>query len=430
MKVSVFGLGYVGAVAAGCLARDGHTVVGCDSNAAKVELLNAGRAPVVEAGLDDLLAEAVAARRLWATTEAAEAVAASDLSLVSVGTPSRPNGGLDLSAVERVAIDLGAALRDKGQDHAVVLRSTVLPGTTLGLLAPTLEAAAGRPVPVCFNPEFLREGSSVRDFDHPPFTLIGADAPDLAAGVAELYATVQAEVIVTTVAAAEMVKYVSNAWHAVKVAFANEIGVLAKAFRVDGHEVMGLFCRDDKLNISPRYLLPGFAFGGSCLPKDLRALLCRARELDLETPLLAAVLPSNQAQVARAAERVLASGRRRVSLLGLSFKAGTDDLRESPLVALAETLLGKGCELRIYDRNVALARLVGANRAYVDQHLPHLGALLSDDLEAVLAHGEVVIIGHRDPALADLPARCGGKLVLDLVRAVDPPVAGVDALGW
>jgi GDP-mannose 6-dehydrogenase len=269
-------------------------------------------------------------------------------------------------------------------------------------------------VPVCFNPEFLREGSSVRDFDAPPFTILGADEAALAETVAGLYAGVKAEVIVTAIESAELLKYVSNTWHAVKVSFANEIGALATALGADGRAVMELFCRDTKLNISPRYLMPGFAFGGSCLPKDVRALLHRAKELDVDTPLLAGVLPSNQIHLQRAVQWVLDTGLKRVSLLGLSFKAGTDDLRESPLAALAEALLGKGRELRIFDRNVSLTRLVGANRAYVDEHLPHLGALLDTDLEAVVAHGEVIVVGQRDAAFADVLARHPGKRVLDL----------------
>jgi GDP-mannose 6-dehydrogenase len=357
----------------------------------------------------------------------------SELSLISVGTPSRPNGSLELAAVQRVAHDIGRILAHKRAEHTVVLRSTVLPGTTRGLVKPLLDDGAGRTVPLCFNPEFLREGCSVRDFDHPPFTLIGADDPALAGPVEQLYTTVQADVIHSAVETAEMVKYVSNAWHALKVAFGNEIGAVAKALGVDGHEVMRIFCRDDKLNISARYLMPGFAFGGSCLPKDLRALLYRGRELDVELPLLASVLPSNVQQVQRGIDRILASGHRQVSLLGLSFKAGTDDLRESPLVTLAETLLGKGCHLRIYDRNVSLSHLVGANRAYLEHHLPHIASLLCTDLEAVLEHGEVIVIGNRDPEFADVPQRAAGKLVLDLVRLSDDIGAmpeGYEGLGW
>jgi GDP-mannose 6-dehydrogenase len=298
---------------------------------------------------------------------------------------------------------------------------------------PALAEAAGRAVPVCFNPEFLREGNSVEDYYHPPFTLVGADEPAAAEVVRELYAKVPGEFIATTIETAEMAKYVANAYHALKVAFGNEIGSLAKALGVDGHEVMRIFCLDTKLNISARYLMPGFAFGGSCLPKDLRAILYRARELDVELPLLGAVLPSNQHQVARAVERILASGHRKVSLLGLSFKAGTDDLRESPLVTLAETLLGKGCELRIYDQSVSLARLVGANRAYIEQRLPHLASLLSDSLDEVIEHGEVLVIGNGSKEFRDVPERADGKLVLDLVRVqerVDGLPETYEGLGW
>ncbi|MBI5831886.1 MAG: UDP-glucose/GDP-mannose dehydrogenase family protein [Armatimonadetes bacterium] len=414
MRVSVFGLGYVGAVASACLARDGHQVIGVDANADKVAQIRAGRAPVIEEGLDALIVAGVGSGRLTATTDAAAAVADSEISLISVGTPSRANGSLDLTAVERVAADLGRALAGKaGAGHVVVLRSTVLPGTTRGLLAPSLAREAGWAVPVCFNPEFLREGSSIRDFDDPPFTILGADDEATAKAVAPLYGSVSGDVVHCALENAELLKYVSNSWHAVKVAFANEVGSVAAALGVDGGEVMRLFARDEKLNISARYLMPGFAFGGSCLPKDLRALTYRARELDVETPLLSSVLPSNRVIVERAVEAVLATGCRRVAMLGLAFKSGTDDLRESPLVTLAEALLGKGCELRIYDENVSLTRLVGANRAYVDQRLPHLSALLSDDLDAVVAHGEVIILGQRNAELAQR-ARAASGQVIDL----------------
>lgn len=429
MKVSIFGLGYVGAVAAGCLARDGHEVIGCDASEAKVDMIRGGHAPVIEDQLDPLIAEGVASGRLRATTDAVAAVAETELSLVSVGTPSRANGSLDLTAVRRVAQDLGAAIAAKGGDHRVVLRSTVLPGTTREVLMPLLAEAAGQPVPVCFNPEFLREGSSVKDFYSPPFTLVGADDRADAQAAARLYGAVSGDVILTALETAELVKYVCNAYHALKVAFGNEIGAFAKALGVDGYEVMQIFCRDDKLNCSPRYLMPGFAFGGSCLPKDLRALLYRARELDVELPLLGSVLPSNQVMVQRAVDWVLSSGRPKVGLLGLSFKAGTDDLRESPLVTLTEALLGKGLDVRIYDQYVSLSQLVGANRAYLEQRLPHVANLLADDLEAVIDHGEVLIIGNNSPEFSDVPGRVGDKRVLDLVRLSRTEATG-EGLGW
>jgi GDP-mannose 6-dehydrogenase len=389
VRVSVFGLGYVGCVSAAALAADGHEVVGVDVNPDKVAAVNAGRSPIVEPGLDECLARGVAGHRLRATTGAADAVRASEVSLLCVGTPSRRNGSLDLTYLQRVSEEIGEALRDAPQYHVVVVRSTVLPGTTHEVVIPTLERASGKRYGdgfgVSVNPEFLREGTALEDFRTPPLTLVGHNHAADATGTIGLYSSIDAPLVSTSIRVAEMIKYTSNTWHALKIVFANEIGNLCKRLGVDSHEVMDIFCRDEKLNVSARYLKPGFAFGGSCLPKDVRAVQYRAKELDVELPLISQILPSNRAQIQRAIDEVIETGRKRIALLGFSFKAGTDDLRESPLVILAEALLGKGLSLKIYDSNVSLAKLVGANKSYIEQQIPHLSSLLctSSDEEAV-----------------------------------------------
>ena len=421
MKVSVFGLGYVGSVSAAAFAADGHDVVGVDVHQGKVDAINAGRSPIVEPGLDDLLHEGVERGRLRATTNTDEAVHATELSLICVGTPSRKNGSLDLSYLTRVCEQIGTVLRDKRDYHVVVVRSTVLPGTTHAHVIPALERTSGKTYGegfgVAVNPEFLREGSAIKDFRHPPLTLVGHNHAADAGPTTALYASLDAPLCSTSIRVAEMMKYTSNAWHAVKVVFANEIGNLCKRLEVDSHEVMDIFCKDDKLNLSPYYLKPGFAFGGSCLPKDVRALQYRAKELDLRMPLIESVLPSNQLQVQHAIDRIVETGARRVGLFGFSFKAGTDDLRESPMVILAEALLGKGYELRIYDRNVSLARLVGANKQYIEEQIPHLSRHLSDSLDEVIASAEVIVIGNGAPEFSEAVTRCRpDQTVIDLVR--------------
>ena len=421
MRVSVFGLGYVGSVSAAAFAADGHDVVGVDVNPDKVCAVNAGRSPIVEPGLDDLLQRGVASRRLRATTDTADAIRASDLSLVCVGTPSRKNGSLDLTYLARVCEQIGAELKDKPDYHVVVIRSTVLPGTTHGHVIPALERASGKKYGegfgVSVNPEFLREGTALKDFNEPPLTLVGHNHAADAAPTKALYQNLEAPLVGTTIRVAEMMKYTSNAWHAVKIVFANEIGNLCKQVGVDSHDVMDIFCKDTKLNLSSYYLKPGFAFGGSCLPKDVRALQYRAREADLELPLINSVLESNRLQVLRAVERVVDTGRKKVGLLGFSFKAGTDDLRESPMVILAEALLGKGFSLRIYDRNVSLARLVGANKQYIDEQIPHLSQHLSESLDEVIGESEVIVVGNNAPEFSDAVTRCRpDQIVIDLVR--------------
>ncbi len=430
-KISIFGLGYVGSVSAACLAESGFEVVGVDVSPIKVDTINAGRSPIVEEGLGDLIGRATADGRLRATSDGINAVLETDLSLICVGTPSNANGSLNLDAVQRVAESIGLAIGRKEGWHVVVVRSTMLPGSTQEWVIPALERESGKRAGadfgVCYNPEFLREGTSIRDFHEPPFTVIGGETPRANEAVAELYSSVDGDVIHTPIPVAEMVKYVSNAFHGLKIAFANEIGALARTQQIDSHEVMEIFCRDRKLNISPAYLRPGYAFGGSCLPKDLRALVHHGRQHDLSLPVLEAILPSNQQQIERAYEMVRATGVRRVGVLGLSFKAGTDDLRESPLVALVERLIGRGYQVAVYDRNVSLANLHGANRAYIEQEIPHIVSILTDSLEDLMERSELVIVGYADPSFSDaLRARGEGRHVIDLVRFETTRAAGAN----
>ena len=421
MNVSVFGLGYVGSVSAASFAADGHTVVGVDVSPEKVASLNEGRSPIVEKGLDELIRDNAANGRLRATTSTAEAVNATDLSLICVGTPSRRNGSLDLTYLERVCEQIGGALRDKPAYHVVVVRSTVLPGTTHEVVIPALERTSGKKYGTGFgvtvNPEFLREGTAINDFRHPPLTLVGHNYQSDAQPTQALYDKVEAPLVSTSIRTAEMIKYASNTWHALKVCFANEVGNLCKRLEIDSHEVMDIFCRDTKLNLSSYYMKPGFAFGGSCLPKDVRAMQYRAKEVDLDMPVIQSILGSNQLQIQHALDMVLETGRKRVGLLGFSFKAGTDDLRESPLVILAEALLGKGYELSIYDRNVSLARLVGANKDYINKQIPHLSSLLADTTDEVLARSEVLVVGNASPEFAEALTRTRpDHVIVDLVR--------------
>jgi GDP-mannose 6-dehydrogenase len=419
MRVSVFGLGYVGCVTAACLAKAGHVVVGVDVNAEKVAMINSATSPIVEPGLPELLREVVGTGRLRATTSSEQAVAESDLSLICVGTPSRTNGRIDVDAVVRTGQSIGQAVRKHAEPHTVVLRSTVLPGTAEQYLVPALLAGAGgrAATRVAVNPEFMREGSSLNDFSRPPLTLVGCGDPATASLLRLLYESVQAPFVHTSIRTAEMVKYAANAFHALKVCFANEVADVCAALGADGAEVMRVFAMDRKLNLSDAYLRPGFAFGGSCLPKDLRALLYAARAADVSVPVLASVLPSNEAQVRRGVDLVLASRRQRVGVVGLSFKAGTDDLRESPMVALVETLIGKGCDVRILDRNVSMARLVGANRRYIEEEIPHIASLMCASAEALLAHADVIVIGNAcEDATEVLAAAQPEHLTVDLTR--------------
>ncbi|MGH8169940.1 MAG: nucleotide sugar dehydrogenase [Steroidobacteraceae bacterium] len=421
MKVSIFGLGYVGAVSAACLAERGHMVIGVDPNVDKVELINSGRAPVVEAELAELTRRAVSEKRLRATTDAVSAVLDSEITFVCVPTPSQTNGNLDFRYLERVCSEIGSALLEKRSFHVVVVRSTILPGTVKGLVIPTLERASGRRVGedfgVCNNPEFLRESTAVADFRNPSKTVIGASDSRSGDLVQSLYDGFPGAVIRCPVEVGEMVKYADNSWHATKVTFANEIGKICKSVGVDSHAVMDIFCKDAKLNLSSYYLKPGFAFGGSCLPKDLRAITYHARSRDVSTPLLNSLMFSNGEQIEQGIAMVLASRRKKVGVLGFSFKAGTDYLRESPLVEVIERLIGKGFDLRLYDRNVNLAKLTGANREYIMKSIPHIERLMVTSVEQVLDHADVLVIGNRGEEFTGLANHLRpDQLVIDFVR--------------
>lgn len=409
MRISVFGLGYVGTVSAGCLAMDGHQVLGVDPVPAKVDLINRGQSPIIETDIGDIISSTVKAGRLRATDDPAQAICETDLSFVCVGTPSQPNGNLDLRYIRRICEQIGDALKSKAGRHTVVIRSTILPGTMHNIVIPVLEEfsgkKAGKEFGVCNNPEFLREGSAVKDFRSPPKTVIGELEQVSGDILTALFEDIDAPLIRTDLKTAEMIKYVDNSWHALKIGFGNEIGNLCKSFGIDAHEVMNIFCQDRKLNISSAYLRPGFAFGGSCLPKDLRALSYCAKTHDLHLPILTSILPSNEMQVARGLQMIMDRGYTKVGVLGFSFKAGTDDLRESPVIEVIERLIGKGYDLRIYDRNVNLASLVGANRDFILNHIPHISKLMVGDIDTVLSHAQTVVIGNNDPEFKQVPDR-------------------------
>jgi GDP-mannose 6-dehydrogenase len=437
MKISVMGLGYVGAVSAALLSQEGHEVIGVDTDLTKVSLIKNGKSPIIERDVGEIIRQQVAAGRLCATTNVTAAVRLTDLSLICVGTPGLPSGCIDLQYVRRLCEQIGTALRGHDGAPVVVMRSTLLPGTMRELVIPTLEARSGKRAGVefgvCINPEFLREGTAVHDYYHPPKTVIGELNQASGDLLASLYAKMPGPLVRTDIQTAEMVKYADNAWHALKVGFANEIGNLCKALEVDGHQVMGIFCQDTKLNLSPYYLKPGFAFGGSCLPKDLRALLHKARTLDVALPILSAILPSNEAQLERGVRAVIERGSRKVGILGFSFKAGTDDLRESPMVELTERLIGKGYDLRIYDSNVRLASIHGANRNYILNHIPHISRLMVPSIDDVLAHAETIVIGNAAPEFREVPRRLAeGQTLIDFVRVCNSrSVAGVyEGICW
>jgi GDP-mannose 6-dehydrogenase len=437
MKICVLGLGYVGAVSAGLLAKEGHEVIGVDPERAKVDLINAGRSPIIEKDLNDIIATEVAAGRLRASTAVEDAVRHTDLALVCVGTPSQPNGGIDLKYVRRVCEQIGKTLATHPGAPVIVMRSTMLPGTMRDVVIPTLEKhsgkKAGEEFGLCINPEFLREGTAVHDYYHPPKTVIGEVNRASGDVLANLYAKIPGPLVRTDIETAEMVKYADNCWHALKVGFANEMGSVCKAAGVDAHKVMDIFCQDQKLNLSPYYLKPGFAFGGSCLPKDLRALLYKAKTLDVQLPILAAVLPSNQLQIERGVQAIVDKGSRRIGILGFSFKAGTDDLRESPMVEVTERLIGKGYDLRVYDRNVSLASIHGANRDYILNKIPHISRLMVSSIDEVIAHAQTIVIGNAAPEFAEVPRSIGeGQTIIDFVRVSESrSIAGVyEGLCW
>lgn len=421
MRISIFGLGYVGTVSAACLAADSHEVLGVDPVSEKVELINRGLSPIVENEIGEIIEATVRSGHLRATQDPIAAVHGTDLSFVCVGTPSQPNGNLDLRFIRRICEQIGHALQTKTDRHTVVIRSTILPGTMKKVVIPTLEEYSGKrsgeDFGVCYNPEFLREGTAVKDFRYPPKTVFGEldrESGDMLMG---LYQQIEAPLIRTKLSEAEMIKYVDNSWHALKIGFANEIGNLCDAFEVEAEEVMNIFCQDKKLNISPAYLKPGFAFGGSCLPKDLRALSYQAKMHDLQLPILGSVLPSNEMQIVRGIKQVIESGNTRVGVFGFSFKAGTDDLRESPVIEVIERLIGKGYDLRIYDRNVNIAALVGANRDFILNRIPHISRLMAPSIEAVLAHAQTVVIGNQDPEFRQIQEKLReDQCLIDLVR--------------
>lgn len=424
MNLSVFGLGYVGAVSAACLAKEGHTIIGVDPVDIKVKMINRGDTPIIEKQIGEIIKSVVDNGRLRATTNASEAVANSELSLVCVGTPSQLNGDLDISHVRRVCEHIGAAIKNKTSRHVVVIRSTILPGTIKNIVIPSLEASSGKvggqDFGVCNNPEFLREGTAVYDFYNPPKTVIGetdAISGDL---LASIYQNLDGSVIRTSIEVAEMVKYVDNVWHALKVGFGNEVGNICKSLGVDSHEVMDIFVKDTKLNISPNYLKPGFAFGGSCLPKDVRALAYKGKSLDIDLPILNAILPSNDSHIKNGLRMVMEAGNKNIGFLGFSFKAGTDDLRESPVVELIERLLGKGYEIKLYDKNVNLAALVGANKDFIMNRIPHIAKLMVKTMDEVLEHAQTIVIGNNSSEFKDLMEKVReDQKVIDLVRAVE-----------
>ncbi|MDB5970724.1 MAG: GDP-mannose 6-dehydrogenase [Hydrocarboniphaga sp.] len=400
MDISIFGMGYVGAVCAAALADRGHGIIGVDVSKDKVDLINAGRSPIVEPGLEELLAKGVKSGKLRATSDIIDAITATSLSMICVGTPSKKSGDLDLEHIEAVCRQIGAALRGKQERHTIVVRSTVLPGTVRNVVMPIIEEASGKQfgpqLGLAVNPEFLRESTAIRDYAEPPMTVIGELDESSGDLLASIYEDLPAEILRRSIEVAEMVKYSCNVWHATKISFANEIGNIAKAAGVDGRDVMEVVCQDSKLNLSDYYMRPGFAFGGSCLPKDVRALSYRATQMDVEIPLLKSLMLTNQGQIKKAFDLVESFGLRKIGMLGLSFKAKTDDLRESPLVELAEMLIGKGYELSIYDKNVDYARVHGANRDYINSKIPHISSLLKTELSDVIDESEVLVLGLRD----------------------------------
>ena len=424
MEISIFGMGYVGAVCSACLAGEGHDVIGVDPNKTKVDIINGGQSPIIEKGLDKAISTAVSKGRLRATMSATEAIQDTDISLICVGTPSQLNGSLDLKYVRNVCEEIGSVLKQKDQYHVVVIRSTVLPGTIRTVVIPTLEHSSGKKVGTDFgvasNPEFLREGTAIYDFYNPPKTVIGESDSRTGDLLQRLYSITDAPILRVDLETAEMVKYADNVWHAAKICFANEIGNMCKAHGVDGHKVMDVFCQDTKLNLSPYYLKPGFAFGGSCLPKDVRALTYKGRSMDLDLPLLNSLLISNHRQIERGIEMITERGNKKIGILGLSFKAGTDDLRESPMVELTEYLLGKGFDIKIYDRKVRLASLIGANKDYLLNKIPHVSRLIVSHLEDVLNHAQTLVIGNKDDEFKEvLKLAREDQAIVDFVRISD-----------
>lgn len=435
MKVAVFGLGYVGCVTLGCLAKDGHDLVGVDVSPEKIALINQGRPTIVESGIDELTRSAWEAGRISATTDHIEALQGCAVSIICVGTPNTANGHLDMQHVHNVARNIADGLRHQVLFHVVCIRSTVAQGTNRkvgDLIEEHSGKCRGKDFEVVSNPEFLREATAVSDFFNPPVTVIGTDSDHAYAVVCELYQGINAPVRRTSIAAAETIKLVNNSWHALKVAFANEIGVICKNLGIDAHELMDLFCQDKALNLSSYYLRPGFAYGGSCLPKDLKALTTMSHDHYVQTPLIDAIHLSNSHHKQRLVDLVIEKGMRSIGILGFSFKPGTDDLRSSPIVEVAETLIGRGCIVRIYDRNVHLSNLMGTNRAYINARIPHLAELISNDLDTVVAASDLIIVANREPEFQDLGSRCQGKPIIDLVHipGLGSHAGGYDGIAW
>ena len=435
MKISIFGLGYVGAVSLGCLARDGHEVTGVDIDQVKLDLITEGQTPIIEEGMADLMSDVAKSGLVNVTQDVNAAVSNSEISFICVGTPSAANGSQNQSALVRLSKQLGLAIANKDDYHIFVLRSTVTPGTLEDVMRPIIEEKSGKKngidFDLCFQPEFLREGSSIKDYDNPPYTVIGSNSDRASNKIRDLFGHLPCEFHVCSIKTAEMLKFCCNDFHALKITFANEVGRLSQSLGVDPHEVMGLICKDTQLNISPVYLKPGFSFGGSCLPKDLRATVHMAKMRDVEVPMLAGVLESNKIHTEHAINEVLETGKRKVGMIGLSFKSGTDDLRESPMVTITEQFIGKGVELAIYDPEVNLSRLLGANKHYINESIPHIGELMVDDCEEMIRNCEVLVVGLNDEALVDLIHKTvrPDQIVLDLVNIPEQETLDCDYRG-
>lgn len=440
MKISIFGLGYVGCVGAACLAKLGHKVIGVDVNENKVRLINEGKPTIIEEGIAELCAEAHEKGLMSATMDVREAVHGTDVSFIVVGTPSSKEGHLNLNYIYKVAEQIGEALGDKpankdGSRHIVAIRSTVLPGTNekVGRIIEEISGLkCGKDFTIVSNPEFLREGTSVKDYFNPPLTLVGTDMPEAEAVFREIYKDIDAEFICTDIRVAEMMKYVNNTYHALKIVFGNEVGNICKELNIDSHKVMEIFCKDKQLNISPYYFKPGFAYGGSCLPKDMKALKTLAHDHYVDVPVIEAIGESNELQKRRAVQLIMAQGKRKVGILGLSFKAGTDDLRCSPIVDVVESLLGKGFEIRIYDKNVKVSELTGTNKDFIMAKIPHLQHFVTDNLDAVCCQSDVLVVTNKEKEFAELLAKYPNKIVVDLVRQwKDVDYAGhYEGLSW
>lgn len=424
MKISVFGLGYVGAVSSACLAKCGHTVIGVDRDTVKINLINDGKTPIIEKDLESLIDQNVKAGRLKAVADPYYAVEKTEISLICVGTPSEKNGRIDLTYITRVSSEIGKALAAKDTHHIVVVRSTILPGTVQGTIIPLLETHSGKKVGrdfgIAYNPEFLREATAVNDFFNPPKTVIGSLNPEDGKKIYKLYVGIDAPLIQTNIKIAEIVKYADNAFHALKITFANEIGLLCKSLGIDSHAVMNIFCQDTKLNLSSNYLKPGFAFGGSCLPKDIRAVTYLGRHKDLELPILNAIIRSNQSHIQQALDLIKSKGKKKIGFLGFAFKDGTDDLRESPVVTLIETLFGQGYKIQIYDKNVSLACLRGANKRFIEERIPHIAALMRQEIDEVISFAEVLVVGNKNVEFINIFSQFNSNQhIVDLVRITE-----------